>query len=189
MKIKNTAESFGLVAMAIHWLFALGVFGLFGLGLYMVELTYYDAWYKGSLDLHKSIGFTLFALLICRLVWRLKNIQPAGDSTKRWEQLSASVVHLLLYLIPLLLMVSGYLISTADDRGIEVFELFTVPSMGELIPNQEDSAGLVHLILAWLLIALASVHALAALKHHFINKNNTLNRMIGRSNLTDTKDS
>ena len=77
-------------------------------------------------------------------------------------------------------MITGYLISTADGRGIEVFELITIPAYGAIIENQEDIAGLVHKWLAYLLIALASLHALAALKHHFIDKDNTLNRMIGK---------
>ena len=60
---KNSKTSYGVVAIFLHWLMALTVFGLFGLGLYMVELTYYDSWYKGSLDLHKSIGLSLAAVL------------------------------------------------------------------------------------------------------------------------------
>ena len=55
---------------------ALTIFGLFGLGLYMVELTYYDSWYKGSLDLHKSIGITLVAVFLFRILWRALSTQP-----------------------------------------------------------------------------------------------------------------
>lgn len=67
---KNTKSSYGVVAIVLHWLMAAMVIGLFGLGLYMVELTYYDSWYKGSLDLHKSVGITLVALLLFRFAWR-----------------------------------------------------------------------------------------------------------------------
>ncbi|MEE3161153.1 MAG: cytochrome b/b6 domain-containing protein, partial [Pseudomonadota bacterium] len=56
MSLKNTEHSYGWISITLHWLVALVVFGMFGLGLYMVELTYYDAWYKGSLDLHKGAG-------------------------------------------------------------------------------------------------------------------------------------
>lgn len=77
-------------------------------------------------------------------------------------------------------MITGYLISTADGRGIDVFEIITIPAFGSIIENQEDIAGLIHKWLAYLLILLAALHAFAALKHHFIDKDNTLNRMIGK---------
>jgi cytochrome b561 len=76
-------------------------------------------------------------------------------------------------------MVSGYLISTADGRGIDVFGLFTVPATLQGIDHQEDVAGASHLVLAVTLIALALLHAGAALKHHFIDRDRTLRRMLG----------
>ena len=82
-------------------------------------------------------------------------------------------------------MISGYLISTADGRGIEVFDFFVIPALGSIIENQEDLAGLVHKWLAYLLVSLATLHALAALKHHFIDKDNTLNRIIGNRQLLE----
>jgi len=179
--LKNSQNAYGLITIIIHWLFAIAVCGLFGLGLYMVELTYYDTWYKGSLDLHKSIGIVLFIFLLARLVWRFINVQPTPEAGEKWEHLSAALVHGLLYLLPLSLMVSGYLISTADGRAIEVFELFSIGALPPLMENQEDSAGLIHLVLAWSTIGIATLHGLAALKHHFINKDQTLNRMIGRN--------
>lgn len=163
----------------IHWLFALTVFGLFGLGLYMVELSYYDSWYRGSLDLHKSIGMTLLLLFLGRCVWRLLNVQPKPEPAKNWELLGAKIAHVMLYVLPLLLMVSGYLISTADGREVMVFELIPVPAVPALIDNQEDVAGEIHEFLAWAVILLAAFHGLAALKHHFVNKDNTLKRMLG----------
>lgn len=179
--LKNTKQSYGVIAMIIHWLFALGVFGLFGLGLYMVELTYYDTWYKGSLDLHKSLGVVMLVLLVLRVVWRVLNISPEAIAAPKWQQLGASFAHFLLYLLPLALMFSGYLISTADGRAIEVFELVAIPALPALIDNQEDAAGLIHEILAWLTIGIALIHAIAALKHHVMDKDQTLNRMIGRN--------
>ncbi|MOA52423.1 hypothetical protein D3C78_1757160 [compost metagenome] len=77
-------------------------------------------------------------------------------------------------------MFSGYLISTADGRGIEVFGWFTVPATLSGIDGQEDIAGVVHLWLAWGLIGMAALHALAALKHHFIDRDATLSQMLGR---------
>jgi cytochrome b561 len=77
-------------------------------------------------------------------------------------------------------MISGYLISTADGRGIEVFGLFSVPATLTGIPQQEDIAGAIHEYLAWGLVIFAALHGLAALKHHFIDRDSTLLRMFGR---------
>jgi len=176
--LTNSKSAYGWVSIALHWLMAISLFFMFGLGLYMVELTYYDAWYKGSLSLHKSMGMLLFALLIFRLCWRAANSKPEELSELKWEQLSAQWMHRGLYLFMLLLMISGYLISTADGRAIVVFDLFNVPSVPWAIENQEDIAGEIHEYLAWGLIAITAIHALAAVKHHFINKDNVLIRML-----------
>ncbi len=77
------------------------------------------------------------------------------------------------------LFISGYLISTADGRAIEVFNWFSIPALGELFSDQADIAGEIHYYLAFSLIGLAVLHALAALKHHYINKDNTLKKMLG----------
>lgn len=176
MSLRNTKASYGWVAICLHWIVALAVFGMFGLGLYMVELTYYDAWYKGSLDLHKSTGLTIATLVLARLAWKMINPSPAGLSHNTLENLAGHLAHIALYLIMAALFISGYFISTADGHGIEVFGLFSVPATltGD---NQEDIAGDIHTWLAWGLISLVVLHALAALKHHFINKDGTLLRM------------
>jgi len=96
-------------------------------------------------------------------------------------RLGSKLGHLALYAGLFALMISGYLISTADGRGIEVFGLFEVPATLTTIPDQEDVAGVVHEYLAWGLVIFAGLHALAALKHHFIDRDATLVRMLGRA--------
>ena len=177
MAIKNTASGYGWAAIALHWLMALGIFFLFGLGLYMVELTYYDPWYRDSLDLHKSIGLVLLLVWFVRLVWRWINTSPAPVGAPI-EQKAAHWVHVILYLIMIALFVTGYLISTADGRAISVFGLLDVPALGYAIENQEDIAGVIHWGLAWTLMGLVGLHAAAAIKHQLIDKDNTLARMV-----------
>ncbi|MCV6605035.1 MAG: cytochrome b [Porticoccaceae bacterium] len=174
--IKNTQHSYGLVAKLLHWLMALALIGLFALGLYMVELDYYDSLYRTLPHIHKSIGILLFVLLAGRLLWRWFNTQPRPQGNPA-ERRIAHWVHLALYLLMAAIMVSGYLISTADGRAIEVFDWFEVPATLTDIDGQEDIAGKVHEWLAWSLIVLVALHALAALKHHFIDKDTTLKRM------------
>jgi len=157
---------------------AIAIFFMFGLGLYMVDLTYYDAWYKGSLDLHKSLGMLILGLLMFRIFWRVINTQPTALAGPKWQQRVAHWMHQTLYIAMLLLMVSGYLISTADGRAIVMFDLINIPALPWRVENQEDIAGEIHAILSWLLVALSVAHTLAALKHHFINKDRTLKRML-----------
>lgn len=187
----NTRIHYGYISIFFHWLAAATIIALFALGYYMVDLTYYHQWYKTAPELHKSIGFLLFILMIVRVIWRHKQLTPEHlTSHSSLERKMGKLTHSVLYFLIFLIMITGYLISTADDRGIEVFELFTVPGFGSFIENQEDVAGLIHQWLAYTLILLASLHAIAALKHHFIDKDNTLNRMIGRrqKNLNQAKD-
>jgi cytochrome b561 len=181
MQLKNSTTRHGLIAIALHWLVALTVFSLFGLGLWMTGLDYYHSWYKQGPWLHKSIGILLFLVVMFRLCWRIFTPPPVAlSSHKSWEIKLAHMAHLLIYVLLLTIMLSGYLISTADNRAIEVFGWFEIPASITSIPDQEDIAGWVHLILASLLIGLVSLHAAAALKHHFVDRDRTLMRMLGR---------
>jgi cytochrome b561 len=181
MQLRNSSSRYGLVSILLHWGVALVVFGLFALGLWMVDLDYYDTWRKAAPDLHKSIGLTLFAVMVVRVVWRFISPPPPALSTqRRLVQWGAKFGHLFLYVGLFAVMVAGYLISTADGVGIPVFDLFEVPALISSIPDQADVAGAVHEYLAWALVIFAGLHALAALKHHFIDRDATLTRMLGR---------
>lgn len=179
MQFKNSDQGYGVLAITIHWVFALTFISLFAIGLYMVELTYYDSLYKTLPNVHRSIGIILACLLIMRLVWRMINVQPKPEPhLKAYEILGAELVHWMLYLLPLAIMISGYLITTADGSSIEVFGLFEVPALLPAQKGREDIAGAVHFYLAYATIGLACLHMLAALKHHFIDRDKTLLRML-----------
>ncbi|MCV6590577.1 MAG: cytochrome b [Marinobacterium sp.] len=178
-RITNDANSYGWGPITIHWLVALTVFVLFGLGLYIDGLSYYDPEYRTVPHWHKSIGLMLAGLFMLRLGWRVLNRPPAPLPQPRLLTLATHIAHSLLYLVLLLVLVSGYLISTADGRAIAVFNWFEIPALPAPLANQEDIAGDIHEVSAWTLIGLAGLHALAALKHHFINRDDTLRRMFG----------
>ena len=181
MSLRNTSEQYGLIAVVLHWIVALALIGLFALGLWMVGLDYYSPWYRDGPWWHRSIGLMVGAVMIVRLLFRWWGPTPVPEkSLKRYERHMASITHGLLYLLVFTIVVSGYLISTADGQPIEVFNWFNLPSLISGIENQEDIAGEVHEYLAWFMIVLASVHALAALKHHFIDGDRTLLKMLGR---------
>ncbi|MGF1545939.1 MAG: cytochrome b [Thiotrichales bacterium] len=169
-------------AIILHWGVALTVFGLFALGLWMVDLGYYDPWRKDAPEIHKAVGVLLFIAMSVRLVWRLLHPAPAPlASHALWERRAAAITHALLYSLLFATMVAGYLISTADGRAISVFGWFEVPATLSRLPNQEDIAGEVHFALAVTTLALVAAHALAALKHHFFDRDPTLLRMLGRA--------
>ncbi|HEV8079015.1 MAG TPA: cytochrome b [Marinobacter sp.] len=181
MKLRNSQATYGLVAVLLHWLVALTVVGMFALGYWMVGLTYYDAWYKQGPDIHRSVGVLLFMTMLLRVVWRLTNPRPEPvPGHRRWEAVAAHLAHGLLYVLLFVAMVSGYLISTADGSSVSVFGWFDVPSVTGRIKGMEDTAGMVHYWVTWSVVVLAVIHALGALKHHFIDRDNTLRRMLGR---------
>lgn len=180
MRWLNTQNYWGGVTITIHWLTAITVCGLFGFGLWMVELEYYDSWYRKGPDLHKSIGISLLVLTLVRLVWHRISHRPAPLSSHIPRELKmAMATHYLIYLLLVTVMFSGYLISTADGRAIAVFDWFHIPAVLHGIDKQEDIAGTVHLWLAVSLISLATVHAIAAIKHHYFDQDRTLKRMFG----------
>lgn len=174
---RNTHDSYGRVSIALHWLVAIAVPGLFVLGLWMVELDYYHSWYRRAPELHKSVGVLLFGVALLRLSWRYGNPRPHPVGSA-WQGKLGALVHRLLELLLFAALLSGYLISTADGRAVDVFGLFSVPATLSGLPNQADLAGEIHELLAFALIGLASIHALAALKHHFIDHDATLRRML-----------
>lgn len=183
MSYKNTTDGFGRVAIGIHWLSALAIIGLFASGLYMRSLSYYDSLYQVLPFYHKSIGVVLFGLILFRLLWRNMNPHPKPlDTHSKLEKKGAMIAHAGLYVLMLAVMVAGYLISTAKGKPIDVFGVFELPATLHSISGQEDIAGLLHEYLAYSLIGVAVLHALGALKHHFIDKDTTLIRMLKSSN-------
>jgi len=179
MQLQNSPERYGAVSLLLHWGVALAVFGLFALGLWMVSLNYYHPWRQTAPDLHKSIGITLFAIMLLRVLWRFLSPPPPAPSNHGWMIRTATKLgHLTIYLLLFAVMISGYLISTAEGDGILVFGTFKVPALIEL-SGQAELAGNIHLYLAITLVVIAVLHALMALKHHFIDRDTTLTRMLG----------
>ncbi|WJW76439.1 cytochrome b [Thiohalobacter sp. IOR34] len=178
MRLRNDRQGYGLVSVGLHWIMAVLVIGLFLLGETMVDLDYTHPWYHKAPDLHRGLGVVTAGLLAFRLVWRLAN--PLPEILGRpWERRAALWVHRLFYLLIAAVVTSGYLITTADGQALSVFGAFEIPATLHGLENQEDIAGRVHEWLATLLIALAALHGLAALKHHLLDRDPTLLRMLG----------
>lgn len=175
---KNTTERFGAVAKNFHWLIAAIVVCLIGVGLYISDLD--PSPLKFSLSFwHKSFGITVLALMVLRLVWRFANTQPAALANhKKWEKLFAKAIHGVLYICLFAMPLSGWAMSSAKGFSVSVFGWFTLPD----IAGQNKELGHLlreaHEIIANVLIVCIVLHFGGALKHHIIDKDSTLRRML-----------
>lgn len=178
---RDSRREFGRVSRWLHWGMALLLAGLFAVGWYMTELTYYDPLYQVLPTWHEQVGLVALAALLLRWGWKLSSATPEPEPGPYWEHLAARIMHQALYLLMLLLPVSGYLISTADGRPVEFFGMFDVPAVLPSEKGREELAGAIHAWLAYGGGGLVLLHAAAALKHHLIDRDRTLLRMLGRS--------
>lgn len=177
--LKNSTTHYGLIAQLFHWLSAIMVIALFNLGLWMLGLNYTDKWYTLGPYLHVSFGAVLVIILVLRLLWRWLNLTPAADtSINAIEKHAAHIAHIIIYLLLFIIIISGYLMETSESGRLDVFDWFSIGGFVDLPGRQLDLVGKIHLWCSYALMALVAVHVLAALKHHFINKDSTLTKMI-----------
>ncbi len=182
MKIKNDTKTYGIVSILFHWLSVLLVVGLFILGLWMVGLDYYSEWYRFAPHMHKSIGVIFIIFVVLRIVWRIVNVNPSPLETHtKLEHVLSKLVHVALYGMLILMLPTGYLITTGGGQPLEVFNWFVIPSLVSGIEGLEYAALEVHELLAFGIIGLAGLHGIAAIKHHCWDKDKTLLRMLGKS--------
>ena len=187
------------MAKVLHWLIAIGIFAMFALGWYMTDLPKeapkqmaYDLFDWGIytwqvseeisprsfyFNLHKSIGVTIFALILFRILWRISHKPPALLATyKAWERKLATGAHHTLYLLMVALPLSGIIMAVASKYGIKWFGLEFIGGLDNK-PLREAFKE-VHEIVGIVILVVVSVHILGALKHKFIDKDDTLKRMM-----------
>lgn len=177
--LRNSKANFGLISKVLHWLIALGIIGLTALGWWMVGLSYYDSWYNRGLELHRAVGMTVLCLACFFIAWKF--ISPSPDLQAEladWEKLAARAAHGLLLVAMLVIPISGYVISTSAGAGFAFFGLFDFPAIVQTSEPTRDLAIEIHYYVAYGLIAVVVAHAGAALKHQFIDKHDTLKRML-----------
>lgn len=175
-----------LVAIILHWVMALGILALAGIGMAMTHLKLDPLELFQLYQLHKSIGITILLAAILRLAWRLANRPPAlPSSMTQFERKAAEGSHFLLYFFLFALPLTGWALVSASVLNIPTVLYGVVPwphlPILSTLSNKkpvEDSLKLVHAYGAWALIALVAIHAGAALHHHFIAKDDVLRRML-----------
>ncbi|MEM9100960.1 MAG: cytochrome b [Pseudomonadota bacterium] len=178
MSLFNSSVRYGHANIVIHWLSALTVYGLFAVGFWMVGLDYYDPWYHNAPFYHKSVGILLLFLSLLRLFLRTSQPTPRPIAKNALEQKLALAVQWLFYALLFTILISGYLISTEKGQGISVFDWFTVPALVQGPYPDFISVGIIHEYSAYLIVGLSVLHIAAAIKHHFIEKDPTLKRML-----------
>lgn len=168
----------------LHWIVAIGMVLLIGVGIYMHETETYDLY-----PIHKSFGVLLFIVILARIIVRirtgwLENVSKGA----MWEHKLARFIHWVLIIGTVIMPISGILDSTMSGRGLYIFGLELMAGnmdiSGKPIAINKDLSGLgeeMHEICGYVLIAVIVLHLLGALKHHFFDKDSTLRRMLGKS--------
>jgi cytochrome b561 len=178
MPNQSRPSRYSAVAQGFHWLIAALIVVQFTLGWSADDLPI-GARKLALLARHKSFGMTIFMLAVLRLLWRLLNRAPelpAGMSAV--EKRLARATHALFYVLLFIMPLTGWMMSSAKNYSVSWFDQFTWPNL--IGPNERafDLLRATHDTLSWLLFALALLHILAALKHHFWNKDDVLKRML-----------
>jgi len=173
----TSAMRYSTPAIVLHWLVALLIFVAFPLGLYMADLPLSPEKLK-LFSYHKWIGVTVFMLAGLRVVWRLTHTPPPlPSSVAGWQRRASAVAHGLLYLLILVIPISGWLMSSA--KGVQTVWFGVLP-LPDLIGKDKALGHLleeVHETLNYTLLALVVLHVAGALQHHFIERQPFLQRM------------
>ena len=180
----NSNKKLTLTTIILHWLVGLTVIGLIAVGLYMSENEVWSLY-----PIHKSIGAIIFVFILIRVIYRIKQgwLEPVSQY-QSWEIALSKIIHWVLLLGTLMFPISGLIMSGAGGHGIYVFGLELLASnysaAGEAIAINASMAELghkIHELLPWVLIPAIVLHIAGAWKHHLVDKDATLKRMLGKS--------
>jgi cytochrome b561 len=173
---------YGTVAIALHWLLALGIIGTFSVGFYMADLPFSVTRVK-LFNWHKWAGISILALSALRLLWRLSHRPPPLPpavlrAMPAWQQGAHHGTHLAMYLLFFAVPLFGWAYSSAAGLQIVWFGLLPLP---DLLPVDKEFGNLVlkplHQASAFMLGGLVLLHVAAALKHQFVDRDGLLSRM------------
>lgn len=174
----HSADRYTRTAIGLHWLIALIIFGTFIFGLYVSGLPFSPQRLR-LIAYHKWIGVTIFLLVLVRLAWRLTHpAPPLTVPMPGWQRRAATVSHGLLYLLIFVIPISGWLHSSAAGVPVVYLGLVQLPDLIGADKAVAKIFKLVHQTLNYTLATIVTVHALAALKHHFVDRDDVLSRML-----------
>lgn len=165
-------------AIGLHWLIAFGILGTFAVGFYMYDLPLSPQKLK-IFSWHKWAGVTIFLLVLARIGWRLTHRVPAlPEAMPAWQKHAAKTSHYLLYLLMVAVPITGWLMSSAKGFQTVYFGVLPIPDL--LSKNKElgNLLRIAHEYLNFLMLFIVAGHAAAALKHHLIDQDDVLVRML-----------
>lgn len=162
--------------IALHWLIALGILALLALGLFMVGLPRGLPLKSVLLNLHKSLGLTVFLLVLIRIAARATRSAPPLPPMRPWQRAAARTTQGLLYVGMVAMPVTGYLGSSFNRYGTRFWGI-ALPQWGWDDAHLRGLFFGIHQAIAWVLIALIVLHVLGALKHQLVDRDNLLARM------------
>lgn len=174
--LPSRAPAYATLAITLHWMLAILIIGMTGLGWYMmsIEDDPGSAWY---FNLHKSIGVVIVALVVVRLLWRL-NHKPSAlpASMPSWQLMASKIGHRLLYAAMLAMPFFGIVGTMLSEDDTQIFGLL----MPRMLHANHDMAEIffnAHSITAWFFVSLIVAHALAGFKHLLVDKDGVFQRM------------
>ena len=176
---KNTSAIYGLTARTLHWVMAAIILGLLAMGFIMVDMPFSPF----KLDLymwHKSFGLLILLFVIFRLGVRFTQPHPAHMPTHQsWERALAGLIHGAFYISFIGMPISGWVMSSAGEYPVNFFGLFELPALSEKNEHLYELTKQAHEIFAFIFIGGIGLHVLGAVKHHILDKDETLKRMGG----------
>jgi len=182
--MRDTKEKLSGITVSLHWIVGLTILTLIPVGVYMTDYKVYSLY-----PLHKSVGMLIFLVILFRVVWRMINGWPeSAGQYKPWEMSLARLVQWVLIIATVLLPISGMLMSGLGGHGLAIFGVELMASNPspddpyKMIPLNGPVAGFAHEsheILGKTIFVAVVLHLLGALKHHFVDKDSTLRRMLG----------
>lgn len=178
MQIRNTATRYGFVAQALHWVIAIGIVAQYFLAEAAEGSEGAAIEPFGAAGVHAALGMTILALAALRLMWRLVELPPERPAAmKSYEVVLARTAHIAFYVLLFAVPLSGWALATANGQGLSFLGWFDLPQFAGGTLSKEQLEEL-HEVLFNVLVGLAALHTLAALKHHFIDHDNVLRSML-----------
>jgi cytochrome b561 len=179
--LANNEQRYGTVAIMLHWLMAVVLVALIVVGIYMVSLpdVGFDKKKAALIIYHKELGILAFAMAGLRLAWRVGNALPRlVENLPDWQKVIARLVHLFFYALMFALPITGWIMSSATGIPVSFLGLFELPDLVAYNERLFHSFIDIHKWLGYALIVLILIHAAAALRHHFLFKDETLKKML-----------
>lgn len=193
--LKNSPTQWGTIAKLFHWGIGLTIIGMLGFGIYLAEVDLPPMERYGLVLTHKAVGISVLFFVILRVIWRMVTAAPKlPEESPWWEVAAAHLVHYGLYILMFAMPLSGWLMSSAAGYPVTVWGIEKYLGFENGLPalvGKDESllklAKALHFYIGYLMIGVILLHVGAALKHHILDKDMILKRMLPFAKVGDSK--